>query len=160
MSKYNYNGTVFSYGKINVQFEVYKFCIGKLHRDNLISKTEGISGAFLSPNYLQSVFEIIANEKVVTILKKVDYRIDPDIKRGLKNNAGVFALHLYAVFNAQSAKMPYSPFTGTPNFAAHVTFGAADIIYQTHLRERGSGNFSVFTIKSESVSASPLMQSV
>jgi hypothetical protein len=149
MATYKYKGFVLVGGITGKKFDVYKFGVGKLHRNELISPETGASGAGLSPNYLQSVFEIIAREKVVTILKKVSSSEDSYVKQqvGRDDGIGGFALTFEGLFN-----------DGASRYVQTVEFWSAEIIYKTHLREKGVGNLSVFTFKTEQAELYPLSQ--
>jgi hypothetical protein len=149
MSKYNYKGLVLVGGIVGKRFDVYKFCIGKLHRNDLISADAGGGGAALSPNYLQSVFDIIAREKVVTILKKVNNPEDSYVKKqvGRDDGIGGFGLAFEAIFN-----------DGASRYFQMIEFWSAKIIYKAHIREKGIGNLSVFTFETEAAEVFPVSQ--
>jgi hypothetical protein len=151
MATYSYTGVVLVGGIVGKKFNVYKFGGGILHINELISTTSGASGVGLSPNYLQSVFEIIAKTKVITIIKEINNQEDSYIKKqvGREDGNGGFGLRFEGLFN-----------DGASRYTQFLEFWSAEIVSKTPFHERGRKKYSAYTFKTDEAKLYPMSEPI
>jgi hypothetical protein len=147
--EYIYKGTLFYYPdsgkKIFHEFEIVKFTEGKYLKSKTGWDQDGKDG-WQSPNYIHSVFDLIAKEKTMTIAKKSNHRIDADIKKLTRSSAKGAVISFKAEANFNSGKY----------YIYYATFPSAELISNTNVRETGLGNLFIATFYSDGVTVSAL----
>ena len=142
--KYIYSGAIFSSPEGDTQiwheFEVVKFTEGKYLKNKTGWDQNGKDGR-QSSNYLHSVFDLIAKEKTMTIVKKSNHRVDEDIKKltGSSDKGATIIFNAAALFNNKTY------------YCNSVIFSSAELTFSDNVRETGLGNLFLATFYSANV---------